>query len=88
MSSSKREQPGRGSGRGRRVVFVLLTVLLSLVLILAGGELLARVLLPADLARRVRQQAKRHGQTISAIVAVALNEFLERLGAKTRDGRR
>lgn len=44
------------------------------------------VKLPVDLVRRVRQQAKQRGQTISAIVALALKEFLERLGAP-RDGR-
>jgi DNA-binding transcriptional regulator LsrR (DeoR family) len=45
------------------------------------------VKLPADLVRRVRQLAKRRGQTISGIVALALNEFLERLGASRHDGR-
>ncbi len=45
------------------------------------------VKLPVDLVRRVRRQAKKSGQTISAIVTLALNEFLERLGASSRDGR-
>ena len=52
-----------------------------------SAKIVFTVKLPADLARRVRQQAKRHGQTLSATVALALNEFLERLGARTRDGR-
>jgi len=52
-----------------------------------NAKIVFTVKLPADLVRRVRQQAKRRGQTISAFVALALNEFLERLGASTRDGR-
>jgi DNA-binding transcriptional regulator LsrR (DeoR family) len=44
------------------------------------------VKLPIDLVRRVRQQARRSGQTISALVALALTELLERLRAGTRDG--
>jgi DNA-binding transcriptional regulator LsrR (DeoR family) len=51
------------------------------------AKIVFTVKLPAALVRRVRQQAKRRGQTISAIVALALNELLERLGASTRDGR-
>jgi hypothetical protein len=39
------------------------------------------VKLPLDLVRRVRTQAKRTGQTISALVAQALKEFLDRVGA-------
>lgn len=39
------------------------------------------VKLPLDLVRRVRNQAKRTGQTISAVVAQALREFLDRVGA-------
>lgn len=42
------------------------------------------VKLPGDLARRVRRQAKRSGQTISSFVAHALQEFLEKLGASSR----
>jgi len=45
------------------------------------------VKLPLDLARRVRRQARRSGQTISAVVALALKEFLERLGAGSDDVR-
>lgn len=45
------------------------------------------VKLPVDLVRRVRQQARRSGQTISAVVALALKEFLERLGAGSGDVR-
>jgi predicted transcriptional regulator len=45
------------------------------------------VKLPVDLTRRIRRQAKRSGQTISALVAQALKEFLDRLGARSRDGR-
>lgn len=52
-----------------------------------SAKIVFTVKLPGDLVRRVRQQAKRRGQTISAIVAQALTEFLERLGAGTRDGR-
>lgn len=44
------------------------------------------VKLPIDLVRRVRQQARRAGQTISALVALALTEFMERLRAGSRDG--
>jgi hypothetical protein len=45
------------------------------------------VKLPTDLVRHVRRQAKQREQTISALVAQALKEFLERLGARSRDGR-
>ncbi len=45
------------------------------------------VKLPIDLVRRVRRQARRSRQTISGVVALALTEFLERLGAGSRDGR-
>ena len=44
------------------------------------------VKLPIDLIRRVRQQARRSGQTISSLVALALTEFLDRLRAGSRDG--
>ncbi len=45
------------------------------------------VKLPTDLVRHVRRQAKRSEQTISALVAQALKEFLQHLGARSRDGR-
>jgi DNA-binding transcriptional regulator LsrR (DeoR family) len=45
------------------------------------------VKLPTDLVRHVRRQAKRSEQTISALVAQALSEFLERVRARSRDGR-
>ncbi len=45
------------------------------------------VKLPVDLVRRVRRQALRGGETISALVALALTEFLERLRATSRDWR-
>ena len=45
------------------------------------------VKLPTDLVRRVRRHAKQSEQTISALVAQALREFLDRIGAGTRDGR-
>ena len=45
------------------------------------------VKLPTDLVRHVRRQAKQREQTISALVAQALKEFLEHLGARSRDGR-
>jgi DNA-binding transcriptional regulator LsrR (DeoR family) len=45
------------------------------------------VKLPTDLVRHVRRQAKQSEQTISALVAQALKEFLDRLGARSRDGR-
>jgi uncharacterized protein YoaH (UPF0181 family) len=45
------------------------------------------VKLPTDLVRYVRRQARQSEQTISALVAQALKEFLERLGARSRDGR-
>jgi len=44
------------------------------------------VKLPTDLIRRVRRHAKQSGQTLSALVAQALKEFLDRLGARSRDG--
>ena len=44
------------------------------------------VKLPTDLVRHVRRQAKQSEQTISALVAQALKEFLNRLGAHSRDG--
>lgn len=44
------------------------------------------VKLPIDLARRVRQHARRGGRTISALVTLALMEFLERLRLGSRDG--
>jgi hypothetical protein len=51
-----------------------------------GAKTVFTVKLPADLIRRVRREAHRRGQTLSALVTLALNEFLERLGAGTRDG--
>ena len=45
------------------------------------------VKLSTDLVRRVRRQARQSGETISALVAQALKEFLDRLGARSRDGR-
>ena len=45
------------------------------------------VKLSSDLVRRVRQQAKRSRQTISAVVALALKEFLDRVGVGSRDAR-
>jgi hypothetical protein len=52
-----------------------------------SAKIVFTVKLPIDLARRVRQQARRSGETISAVVARALTEFLERLGTRSRDGR-
>ncbi len=40
------------------------------------------VKLPAVLARAVRRQARRSEQTISALVAQALQEFLDRVGPR------
>lgn len=45
------------------------------------------VKLPVDLVRRVRRQAQRSGETISAVVTLALTEFLERFRTTSRDGR-
>ncbi len=45
------------------------------------------VKLPTDLVRRDRRHAKQSEQTLSALVAQALREFLERLGTRSRDGR-
>lgn len=45
------------------------------------------VKLPTDLVGRVRRRAKRREQTLSALVAQALREFLDRSGAGSRDGR-
>lgn len=44
------------------------------------------VKLPTDLVRRVRQHSKHSEQTLSALVAQALGEFLDRFGARPRDG--
>ena len=44
------------------------------------------VKLPTDLVRRVRRYAKQSEQTLSALVAQALREFLDRLSARSRDG--
>ncbi len=52
-----------------------------------GPKVVFTVKLPTDLARHVRKQAKQSEQTISALVAQALKEFLDRLGARSRDGR-
>jgi len=51
-----------------------------------SAKVVFTVKLPIDLARRVRQQARRGGRTISALVALALTEFLERLRTGSRDG--
>ena len=52
-----------------------------------GPKVVFTVKLPKDLARLVRGQAKQSEQTISALVAQALKEFLDRMGAHSRDGR-
>jgi len=52
-----------------------------------SGKVVFTVKLPLDLVRRVRLQARRSGQTISAVVTLALREFLERLGAGSSGGR-
>ncbi len=44
------------------------------------------VKLPIDLVRRVRRHAKQNKQTLSALVAQALREFLHRFGVGSRDG--
>jgi|SRR5829696_2797307 len=44
----------------------------------AGPKVVFTVKLPAVLARRVRRVARATGQSISALVAQALSEFLER----------
>jgi DNA-binding transcriptional regulator LsrR (DeoR family) len=45
------------------------------------------VKLPMDLVGRVRRHAKQSEQTISALVAQALREFLDRIRVRSRDGR-
>lgn len=52
-----------------------------------SSKVVFTVKLPTDLVQHVRRQAKRTGKTISALVAQALKEFLERPGARSRDGR-
>ena len=52
-----------------------------------SAKIVFTVKLSIDLVRRVRQQARRSGQTISAVVGLALTEFLDRLGVGSRDGR-
>ena len=44
------------------------------------------VKLPTDLVGRVRRHAKQNEQTLSALVAQALREFLDRFGTRSRDG--
>ena len=44
------------------------------------------VKLPSDLVRRVRRHAKQNEQTLSALVAQALREFLDRFNTRSRDG--
>ncbi len=51
-----------------------------------SAKVVFTVKLPIDLVRRVRQQARRRGGTISALVALALMEFLERRRAGSRNG--
>jgi hypothetical protein len=45
------------------------------------------VKVPVDLLRRLRSLARRSGQSIGAVVAQALREFLERRGGGVRGGR-
>ncbi len=45
-----------------------------------GAKVVFTVKVPTELARRVRRVAKATGQTISAVVAQALAEFLDRPG--------
>jgi DNA-binding transcriptional regulator LsrR (DeoR family) len=45
------------------------------------------VKLPGDLARRTRRLAKASGESLSSVVAQALEEFLERVRAGPRSGR-
>ena len=45
-----------------------------------GAKVVFTVKLPAELARRIRGVARSTGQTISAVVAQALREFLDRPG--------
>ena len=52
-----------------------------------SAKVVFTVKLPVDLVRRVRRQARLGGETISAMVALALTELLERLRATSRDGR-
>lgn len=52
-----------------------------------SAKIVFTVKLPTELVRRVRQHANRSGRTIGAVVAHALQEYLERLGAGARDGR-
>jgi hypothetical protein len=52
-----------------------------------SAKIVFTVKLPIDLVRRVRQHARRSGQTIGAVVALALKELLERMVAGSRDGR-
>jgi len=49
-----------------------------------GPKVVFTVKLPADLARRIRRLARATGQTISAVVAQALGEFLDRHGGGGR----
>jgi hypothetical protein len=52
-----------------------------------SAKIVFTVKLPSDLARRVRQQARRSGQTISDVVAAALREFLDRVATRSHDAR-
>jgi DNA-binding transcriptional regulator LsrR (DeoR family) len=52
-----------------------------------GAKIVFTVKLPREVARRVREQARRSGQTISALVTQALQEFLDQLRAGSGGGR-
>jgi DNA-binding transcriptional regulator LsrR (DeoR family) len=51
-----------------------------------SAKIVFTVKLPIELVRRIRQRAQRSGQTLSAVVTLALTEFLERLRSPSRDG--
>lgn len=51
-----------------------------------SAKVVFTVKLPREVARRVRLQARRSGRTLSALVAQALKEFLDRLRAGSSGG--
>lgn len=51
-----------------------------------SAKLVLTVKVPVDLVRQMRSRAERSGQTLSALVAQALGEFLGRRGGGLRGG--
>jgi hypothetical protein len=50
-----------------------------------GGKVQFNVYLPVDLVRRIKHQAIDDGDSLSALVERAMEEFLERKGSRKHD---